>query len=94
MIQLVGKLDSHLFTAIYFFPMKTGGQYPADWSAKGSSCWLSFPCFPSNSSFSHVYKFQQPVRKSTGEEQGAGARLLTAVIKDIKKAVSLCCLWR
>lgn len=64
--------------------MKTGGQYPAGWSAKGSSGWFSFPGFPSNDILSRVYELQRPVKKSTGE-QGAEMRLSPVITRNTKR---------
>lgn len=44
-----------------------------------------FLAFPSNDTFSHVYKLQWPIKKSTGKEQGAGMRLLIAIIRNTKR---------
>lgn len=65
--------------------MKTGGQYPAGWSAEGSSGWFSFPGFPSNDILSRVYELQRPVKKSTGGEQGAEMRLSPAITRNTKR---------
>lgn len=65
--------------------MKTGGQYPAGWSAGGSSGWFSFPGSPSNDILSRVYELQRPVKKSTGGEQGAEMRLSPAITRNTKR---------
>lgn len=44
-----------------------------------------FLAFPSNDISSHVYKLQWPIKKSTGKGQGAGMRLLIAVVRNTKR---------
>ena len=65
--------------------MKTGGQYPAGWSAEGSSGSFYFPGFPSNDILSRGYELQRPVKKSTGGEQGTEMRLSPAITRNTRR---------
>lgn len=67
-IELLGKLDSRLFTAIYFFPVKTGGRYPVDWSAQRSSCCFSFLTSLETLSFPSSRKYNGLWRSLVGKK--------------------------